>query len=326
MTLVAGWHLQKLEASIKLTLTDLRGIWDSGFRDSKTFYFSSRSLPGATSKISDGTGKEWRLTVSFGNTMYFSIDVKRHASSNVKITGGSLIVQGTDFPVKTLSPEDGAEVECARTDWLEIPDGDVQVSFNVVYVQPSEGEGIVYCELPAEQRLLSQMSDSYENLLLNGEDMDITFNVDGQQIKAHKLILAARVPYFAKMFASGMVEAQSHHVDIPDAEPGAFRAVLKHIYCGKLPVDLETAAPKILPLADKYGLSILYEACVHWMEESITPDNVCATLVTADLYRCAGLKKKCLECMSQWKASMDDGMWEALADHPRLLIDLVRID
>ena len=215
---------------------------------------------------------------------------------------------------------------CVGIPWLAIPDGDVQISFNVAYVQPSEGEGIVYCELPPEQRLLSQMSESYENLFLDCVGADITFNIQGQQIKAHQLILTARIPYFAKMFSSGMLESQSHQVDIQDAEADTFRAVLRHIYCGKLPVGLESSAPKILPLADKYGLSMLYEACVHWMEESITPENVCATLVTADLYRCAGLKKKCLELMSQWKASMDDGMWEALADHPRLLIDLVRVN
>ena len=101
MTLVAGWNLQKLEASFKLTISDMKEMWENQFRQAKIFYFSSQLLPGSTSKVSDGTGKEWRLTVSLGNTAYFHVAIARHASSSVKITEGSLAITGTDLTSET---------------------------------------------------------------------------------------------------------------------------------------------------------------------------------------------------------------------------------
>jgi len=70
------------------------------------------------------------------------------------------------------------------------------------------------------------------NLLESGKNADVTFFVGDAKIEAHKTILSARSTYYAHMFDSGMKENQANEVDVPDADPKAFRALL-HFLCGK---------------------------------------------------------------------------------------------
>ena len=121
-----------------------------------------------------------------------------------------------------------------------------------------------------------------------------------------------------------MVEAQTKRIVVEDADPDVFKSMLKYIYCGKLPDELDASADKMLPLADKFDLPDLREACLHWLEKGLSKENVCDTLIIADLYRCPDLKKKCLEFLNQWKLSMDEGSMSILLSHPSLLMDLVR--
>ena len=122
-----------------------------------------------------------------------------------------------------------------------------------------------------------------------------------------------------------MVESQAKTIKIEDADPETFKMMLRYIYCGRLPDDLEANARKLLPLADKYDLPEVRDACVHWMEKSLSKENVCETLIVADLYRCPKLKKKCLECLNRWKSEMADDIKTVLLDHPQLLLELVNI-
>ena len=184
-------------------------------------------------------------------------------------------------------------------------------------------EDVVYCKHPTVQQLSSQISSTYEDLFLTGIGSDIVFLVGEEKIPAHKAVLSARVPYLGKMMSSGMEEAQTGEIKIKDAEPPVFKQVLRHVYCGKLPEDLKTNALQILPLADKFDLSSLREACIHWMERGLDVSNVIETLTAADLFLCDDLKRKCLERLNEWKASMDAAEFEHLK--PRLLIELIKV-
>jgi len=62
------------------------------------------------------------------------------------------------------------------------------------------------------------------------------------------------------------------------------------------------------------------------MEKDLTIENVCDTLITAELYRCADLKRKCLKRLNQWKSSVDKKVFEVLVSYPRLLVELFQIN
>ena len=122
-----------------------------------------------------------------------------------------------------------------------------------------------------------------------------------------------------------MVETKTNTVDIKDSDAASFKDVLIFIYSGKLPKKLEEKSFQILPLADKYDLQSLKDACIHCMDVGLTEENVCDTLITADLYRCDVLKKKCLMSLNEWRESLDRKVFEQLQAYPALMIDLIKI-
>ena len=165
------------------------------------------------------------------------------------------------------------------------------------------------------------MSDAYESLFRQGHDSDFAFIIGDEDIKAHKAVLRARVPHFAKIFSQGTADDRLE-MEVADSE--AFKEVLRHIYCGKLPDNMKALAHNMLPFADMYELAELRDACVHAMERSLTQENVCDTLIVADTYASAGLKRKCLERLTEWKASMKEDCLRSLEEHPKLLVELVK--
>ena len=209
---------------------------------------------------------------------------------------------------------------------LSVTDEKVVIACSVHYFQPFENSDVIVdAKPPLQPQLWSQASAAYEDLFLKGTDADVKFVVGNLEIPAHRVILAARVPYFSKMMSSGMVEARSKEIKIDDCDAESFKRLLKYVYCAQLPDDLDSVAVKLLPLADKYDLPELKEACVHAMSKGLTRENVCETLVAADLYRCSNLRMKCLKSLSQWRSTMDSELLDVLSDFPKLLVELLRM-
>ena len=167
--------------------------------------------------------------------------------------------------------------------------------------------------------------NAFENLFTSGKSSDISFAIGDQTVPAHKAILIARVPYFDKMLASGMKEAETGRVKLDEnTDVAAFKAVIKYIYGGQLPTTLDEDAVQILPLADKYDLKRLKEACFYHMEKGLSKENVADTLVLADLYRGEELKKKCLSSLRLWGSSLEDDLLETLKDFPQLMVEFIQ--
>jgi len=200
-----------------------------------------------------------------------------------------------------------------------------RISFTVKYFRPVD-------EVRQIQRRLCPDSDGtfhdvvyLEDLLSSGKYADLSFVVGDEVIPAHKAIIAARVPYFDKMLSSGMEEAETGLVKLDEGtDVAAFKEVLKYIYGGQLPATLHEDAVQILQLADRYDLALLKDACFYHMQKGLTKDNVCETLILADLYRGSNLKKECLQQLHQWGSSLDSKVLEKLSEHPRLMIEVIQ--
>ncbi|XP_078156607.1 BTB/POZ and MATH domain-containing protein 2-like [Carex rostrata] len=78
------------------------------------------------------------------------------------------------------------------------------------------------------------------SLLENGNGADVTFEVDGQLLSAHKCILAARSPVFSAQFFGPMKE-KSDTIKIEEMEARVFKALLHFIYNDTFPEFEETS-------------------------------------------------------------------------------------
>lgn len=105
--------------------------------------------------------------------------------------------------------------------------------------------------------------------------------MDGETLKASKLILSARSPVFLKMLTTDMEEASTNSVDIPDVDSQTMKELLRFIYCYKVQ-ELNEVVSDLLIAADKYQIAELKTICVDHITENLSQDNVVDVLVMTD--------------------------------------------
>jgi len=144
--------------------------------------------------------------------------------------------------------------------------------------------------LPTNEKEDSSLTKDLGQLLSTNEGSNICFVINGQEIKAHKLIISARSPVFAAMFTSGMKENLVNRVDIEDVSPDVFQALLHFIYTDQ--VDFaEVDAKDLLIAANKYLLPLLKFQCQESLSQSLTKENCTEMLMLADVHNAVYLKK-----------------------------------
>ncbi|KAK4491290.1 hypothetical protein RD792_002026 [Penstemon davidsonii] len=147
---------------------------------------------------------------------------------------------------------------------------------------------------------LSDLRQSYEQLLESGEGSDVSFEVEGETFHAHKLILSTRSPVFKAQFFGPLKEENTRCIKIEEMQAPIFMALLRFIYCDVIP-DLDSRrvdtmmTHNLLAAADRYGIKTLRSLCESKLCENIAIDTVTSTLALAEQYGCFQLKSMCLE-------------------------------
>lgn len=100
-------------------------------------------------------------------------------------------------------------------------------------------------------------------MFLDEINPDVTVEVGGRRIRAHKCILASRCQYFAAVLSGGWVEAAGNVISLQGFSYGAVHFALVHIYsgCPDLPESVPIA--ELATLADMLGLDGLKEAVAY---------------------------------------------------------------
>ncbi|KAM3352958.1 hypothetical protein ACQJBY_024250 [Aegilops geniculata] len=153
---------------------------------------------------------------------------------------------------------------------------------------------------PSIQKLIS-------NLLMSKAGTDVTFNVGGETLVAHRCVLAARSSVFKAKLSGPMKEGMiASVIQIEDMEAKVFRALLSFIYTDSLPemeVDIveEREAQEALWLqhliaaADRYDLERLKILCEEKLCKLVDVSSVRTIFILAERHNCGGLKDVCLE-------------------------------
>lgn len=133
-------------------------------------------------------------------------------------------------------------------------------------------------------------------LCINAEYSDVTFIVEQNRLPAHKIILAARSPYFRAMLYGGLAESTQTDIEL-NVPLDAFRALLGYIYSGCISLTKmkEENILDTLGLANQYGFETLELAISAYLRNSLSLRNCCATFDAARLY---GLESLCDVCMT----------------------------
>ena len=156
--------------------------------------------------------------------------------------------------------------------------------------------------------------------LLDAGHFDVTLVAGEKEFRAHKVVLSARSPIFAKMFEVDMKEKSTNKIEIEDIEAEILQKMLLNMYSGDTPLlntaadqlivaklrgkdESEAVSPppadpceeakKLLYAADKYQIEGLVKCCEKFLSEHLTVDNVAETVLLADKHNATQLRKSC---------------------------------
>ncbi|CAG5120064.1 unnamed protein product [Candidula unifasciata] len=127
----------------------------------------------------------------------------------------------------------------------------------------------------------------------NGALCDITLCVAGQQIRAHKIVLAACSPYFQAMFTHGMKEAGLCEVEIqePSITAEAVRLLADFAYTYEIHVTQQNVQA-LLITAMFLEMRHVVEACTLFLEKQLDPTNCIGFANFASVHGCLELEAK----------------------------------
>jgi len=158
------------------------------------------------------------------------------------------------------------------------------------------------------------------NLLQTLEGADMEFEVLGEVggslmsqsseqsttktvMKAHRVIVCSRCPWFRRALTSGMRESIERRITLHDCSVPVFRLFLQFLYSGLYRLDLgqETAQQlaDLLLLADRYEVDDLKSCCEDALIAKVDNDSCFALLVLSDQFQAGRLRRACFEWIAQ---------------------------
>ncbi|KAK4491293.1 hypothetical protein RD792_002029 [Penstemon davidsonii] len=160
--------------------------------------------------------------------------------------------------------------------------------------------GVVKTSIPLP---LSDLGQIYGQLLKRKEESDVSFEVEGEEFYAHKLILSTRSPVFKAQFFGPLKEENTCGIKIEEMQAPVFKALLHFIYCDVIPdvgeelavLEATMMTQHLLAAADRYGIDRLKSLCELRLCENLTIDTVASSLALAEQHGCFQLKSTCLE-------------------------------
>ena len=167
----------------------------------------------------------------------------------------------------------------------------------------------------------------------DGRFHDVSFQIEGDIIHAHKNILSARCEHFSTMLSSGFTEGASGSgsgagtpLMVADTTPAAFRALLTYLYTDMVELD-DACVVDVACLSQRYLVTRLHEACVEHCKEHVSFTNAVKWLVATHTHMLEELRNALLEHTSTHYMQIEEtapATLDVLDDHPRLLRELVR--
>ncbi|CAL4933566.1 unnamed protein product [Urochloa decumbens] len=140
------------------------------------------------------------------------------------------------------------------------------------------------------------------SLLRSGKGSDVTFEVNGETIAAHRCVLAARSSVLAAELFGPMKEGTTSGViSVAEMEARVFRLLLDFIYSDSVPVIEEEEGEQdviwqhLLAAADRYDLQRLRLMCEEKLAGYMNTRTVATILAVAEQHSCQGLKEACLD-------------------------------
>ncbi|CAO2206220.1 unnamed protein product [Urochloa humidicola] len=189
--------------------------------------------------------------------------------------------------------------------------------------------------------MLGQLGEALET----GDGADVTFSVEGELFRAHKLILSMRSPVFkAELYGEMRESGAAQPIAIEDMRAATFGALLRYIYTDASPAIISdddsddegdddddsgdiVRAWELLMAADRYHVQRLKLICERVLCKRLDVENVADMLALADQHHCGTLKDACIEymttCHRMGQVAATYGYMQLESCHPHLVFEVL---
>lgn len=180
-----------------------------------------------------------------------------------------------------------------------LPFSDLIAHSKQTYYSPNNTLRLLFSIEIIEDLVTEIMTDSllptfniFEQFLENQQICDVTFIIGNQELKAHKIILAARNPVFLAMFSHEYSETKNNIVTILDIRYEIFKALLQYIYNSEIK-NIHEIAGELLIAADKYLMNDLKLKCEKILINDMIKEKAINLLSIAIQCKCKNLEACC---------------------------------
>ncbi|XP_063237514.1 uncharacterized protein LOC134539417 [Bacillus rossius redtenbacheri] len=112
----------------------------------------------------------------------------------------------------------------------------------------------------------SRLGEDLLRMFLEEISPDVTVEVGGRRLRAHKCILSSRCQYFAAMLSGGWVESAGNVISLQGFSFNAVHFALCHIYSGTSNIPDTISIVELATLADMLGLEGLKEVVMYTLK------------------------------------------------------------
>ena len=252
------------------------------------------------------------------------ITVQKFVKISVYDEGGKLLSTRTKSGSFDVTSDGGVGFHKLHKFDAATTESSLRMVFEIEYLAASDSDWELDSEYDSDDELPKlRLQKDLRHLLESGEQSDVTFDVQGEKICAHKIILTTRCEYFKSMFDSSMVESASKEVVVPDVKPKSFRGLLSFIYTDVAPKYEGESTMELLSAADKYGVDDLKKTCETAICSHLNAENVVDALLLADRHHCPSLMVSAKAVFGSHASALKDE-WNKLKESPTLLLDLLK--
>lgn len=161
--------------------------------------------------------------------------------------------------------------------------------------------------------------------LINNEDLsDIIFVVEGRNVYASKVHLAARSEHFCAMLYGGMRESLCVKIEVKDVSYDVFLAMLEFLYTDSVSDISPSIAIPLMVASEQYLLDRLKSLCQDQIRKSISVENVVSIFLAAKRHSADVLKDICLAyILEHLEAVKLERGFQELKQEPDLLMEII---
>uniref|UniRef100_A0A914PKN8 BTB domain-containing protein n=1 Tax=Panagrolaimus davidi TaxID=227884 RepID=A0A914PKN8_9BILA len=115
------------------------------------------------------------------------------------------------------------------------------------------------------------LAQTFQNLLDSGQNSDVVFKINDQDIRAHKLIVSTRAPKLGAMLKES--PSTEDYIQITDCKPEDFKCFLTFLYTDDCCIS-SANVEQLTDIAIKWDVKPLIRKCMTFMENQIDVPSI----------------------------------------------------